>query len=186
MLDETRSEIKTQKKRMAAVALDNVRSAWNVGSILRAADGFGFSHAHLCGITPTPEAESVRKTALGAEEYVAWSYHKDALKLAKGLKKKGWKIFALEEDARATIIRPIDGVSKSVLFVGNEITGVDPSLLDLCNEIFYIPMRGRKRSFNVAVAFGVAAWNMRPDISNIPSSKTKRVKFKKLTANHGE
>src|SRR5262245_13204793 len=69
-----------------AVLLDNIRSAWNVGSILRSADGFAFSHAYLCGITPTPEHAAVTKTSLGAEDSVAWSYHKDALKLANGLK----------------------------------------------------------------------------------------------------
>ncbi|HNN14863.1 MAG TPA: TrmH family RNA methyltransferase, partial [Anaerolineales bacterium] len=78
-----------------AILLDNIRSAWNVGSILRSADGFGFEHAYLCGITPSPENEAVTKTSLGAEDYVTWSEHKDAVKLVKGLKKEGWKIFAL-------------------------------------------------------------------------------------------
>ena len=87
-----------------AVLLDNIRSAWNVGSILRSADGFGFSHAYLCGITPTPEVDAVRKTALGAEDFVTWSHHKDAAKLVKGLKLEGWKVGALEEDQRAISI----------------------------------------------------------------------------------
>src|SRR5215831_2141902 len=69
-----------------ALLMDNIRSAWNVGSIIRSADGFGFSHAYLCGITPTPENEAVTKTSLGAEDSVTWSYHKDAVKLVKGLK----------------------------------------------------------------------------------------------------
>src|SRR5689334_5705732 len=60
-----------------SVLVDNVRSAWNVGSILRTADGFGFSHAYLCGITRTPEQDAVQKTALGADDFVTWSYHKD-------------------------------------------------------------------------------------------------------------
>ncbi len=81
-----------------AVLLDNIRSAWNVGSILRSADGFGFSHAYLCGITPTPDNEAVTKTSLGAEDSVPWSYHKDAVKLVKGLKAEGWKVYGLEED----------------------------------------------------------------------------------------
>ena len=159
-----------------AVLLDNIRSAWNVGSILRSADGFGFTHAYLCGITPTPENEMVQKTSLGAEESVTWSYHKDALKLVKGLKKEGWKIFALEEDERAIAITNastagLDTISKNtrstrpsarrVLIVGNEVTGVDPELLELCDTIYYIPMRGQKRSFNVAIAFGIAAYALR-------------------------
>ena len=151
-----------------AVLLDNIRSAWNAGSILRSADGFGFSHAYLCGITPTPDNEAVTKTSLGAEDSVPWSYHKDAVKLTKGLKSEGWKVYGLEGDPRAISIdsasatvhriAPGTSASRKVLIVGNEVTGVDPELLDLCDEIFYLPMRGEKKSFNVAIAFSIAAY----------------------------
>jgi 23S rRNA (guanosine2251-2'-O)-methyltransferase len=148
-----------------AVLLDNIRSAGNVGSILRSAEGFGFSRAYLCGITPTPENNAVKKTALGAEESVTWSYHKDAVKLAKGLRTKGWDIVSLEEGKNASNIadarRELDLARQTVLIVGNEITGVDASLLELCKRIYYIPMRGEKKSFNVAVAFGIAAYAFR-------------------------
>ncbi|MCJ7435660.1 MAG: RNA methyltransferase [Anaerolineales bacterium] len=144
------------------VLLDNIRSAWNVGSILRTADGFGFTHAYLCGITPTPENKDVQKTALGADEFVTWSHHMDAVKLVKGLKKEGWKVWALEEDEHA---QPIDQIARptrnTVLILGSEVTGVDPALITLADHIFYIPMHGQKRSFNVAVAFGVAAWMLK-------------------------
>src|SRR5687768_9635713 len=159
-----------------AVLLDNIRSAWNVGSILRTADGFGFRHAYLCGITPTPDNEAVTKTSLGAEDSVPWSYHKDAVKLVKGLKAEGWKVYGLEEDARAISIDgasstaprntlsasahevPVSVREREVVVLGNEVTGIDPDLLDLCDQIFYIPMRGEKKSFNVAIAFGIAAY----------------------------
>jgi len=144
-----------------AVLLDNIRSAWNVGSIFRSADGFGLAHAYLCGITPTPEIEAVTKTSLGAEDAVTWSYHKDALKLVNGLKKEGWKILALEENERAISISHVSSArlnENTVLIVGNEVTGVDPELLDLADEIFYIPMQGEKKSFNVAMAFSIAAY----------------------------
>lgn len=141
-----------------AVLLDNVRSAWNVGSIFRSADGFRFRHAYLCGITPTPENDSVTKTSLGAEDSVPWSYHKDAVKLVRGLKKEGHRIIALEEDAGAVSIRAKRALENEVLIVGNEVTGVDPELVDLCDEVLYIPMRGDKKSFNVAVAFAIAAY----------------------------
>lgn len=159
---EKKRGIKEHKTK--AVLLDNIRSAWNVGSILRSADGFGFSHAYLCGITPTPDLEAVRKTALGADEYVTWSAHKDAVKLIKGLKKENWKIFALEEHERAISIRPpenrrlLTSTDDIVLILGNEVTGVDSELLDLADKIFYIPMHGQKRSFNVANAFSIAAY----------------------------
>ena len=146
-----------------AVLLDNIRSAWNVGSILRSADGFAFTHAYLCGITPTPDNEAVAKTSLGAEESVTWSYHKDAVKLVNGLKKEGWQIWALEEDARAQSLEAAANPIPSqpvVLILGNEITGVDPGLLEVCDEVFYIPMRGEKKSFNVAMAFSIAAYQI--------------------------
>jgi 23S rRNA (guanosine2251-2'-O)-methyltransferase len=144
-----------------SVLLDNIRSAWNVGSIFRSADGFGFVHAYLCGITPTPEVEAVTKTSLGAEDSVPWSYHKNAVKLVKGLKKEGVKILALEEDVRARkMVMDESGRvnGNAVLILGSEVTGVDPELLNLCDEILYIPMRGEKKSFNVAMAFSIAAY----------------------------
>jgi 23S rRNA (guanosine2251-2'-O)-methyltransferase len=161
---ETRRE--AQYSLNSAVLLDNIRSAWNVGSILRSADGFGFTHAYLCGITPTGDNEAVTKTSLGAEDSVPWSYHKDAVKLVKGLKLEGWKVYALEDDARALSLAsdglPLEGQNRTtllqVLIVGNEVTGVDPALLDLCDQIFYIPMQGEKRSFNVAIAFSITAY----------------------------
>ncbi len=148
-----------------AVLLDNIRSAWNVGSIFRSADGFGFTHAYLCGITPTPDNEAVTKTSLGAEDSVTWSYHKDAVKLVHGLKKEGWRIYALEDDQRAVSIRNqkmmgTPEAQKSVLILGNEITGVDPELLELSDARYYIPMRGEKKSFNVAMAFSIAAYQL--------------------------
>ena len=146
-----------------AVLLDNIRSAWNVGSIFRSADGFGFKHTYLCGITPTPENEAVTKTSLGAEEAVTWSYHKDAVKLVRGLKKEGWQVWALEEHERAIPISTQLDYSSSnpaILILGSEVTGVDPGLLNLADNIFHIPMHGEKSSFNVAIAFGIAAYQL--------------------------
>jgi len=160
------AEGRTREKPLAkagtsrAILLDNIRSAWNVGSILRSADGFGFEHAYLCGITPSPENEAVTKTSLGAEEFVTWSQHKDAVACAKALKQEGWKILALEESLRAKEIGRATSAAaeKSVLILGSEVNGVDPDLLDLCDEVYYIPMQGQKRSFNVAIAFSIAAY----------------------------
>ncbi|MGE5376230.1 MAG: TrmH family RNA methyltransferase, partial [Bacteroidota bacterium] len=102
-----RPQAKSTAKREMAVLLDNIRSAWNVGSILRSADGFDFSHVYLCGITPTPDHEAVTKTSLGAEDTVPWSNHKDAVKLAKGLRKTGRGIYALEENERAVELNQV-------------------------------------------------------------------------------
>jgi tRNA G18 (ribose-2'-O)-methylase SpoU len=156
--NQPEGERRAGDSRDLAVILDNIRSAWNVGSILRSADGFGFARAYLCGITPTPEADAVRKTSLGAEEYVKWSHHQDAVKLVKRLKKQGWQIFALEEDARSESIARVKHSVRTALILGSEVTGVDPELLDLADKILYIPMGGQKRSFNVANAFSIAAY----------------------------
>jgi len=156
-----RQNEKRENEPLLAVLMDNIRSAWNVGSILRSADGFGFTHAYLCGITPTPEVDAVRKTALGAEEFVTWSHHQDAVKLVKGLQNEGWKILALEDDEQASAISQFTYTqlpNPVALIVGSEVTGIDPDLLTLADEIIYIPMRGEKRSFNVANAFSIAAY----------------------------
>jgi len=161
--NETLTENVDKERKDFSVLLDNVRSAWNVGSILRSADGFGFRHAYLCGITPTPEQDAVKKTSLGAEDYVTWSYHKDAVKLVKGLKREGWRILALEEHERAIPIFHFTDSQHSnpvLVIAGSEVTGVDPELLSLAGDIYYIPMFGQKRSFNVAVAFGVASFSL--------------------------
>ena len=150
--------------------LDNIRSAWNVGSIFRTADGLGVNKLHLCGITPTPENDSLAKTALGAEEIVEWEYSRNALDTANQLKTKGYLLIALEQDERAATLKhssPFEDNATSlcsaqggvtVLILGNEVTGVDPGILDLCDQIVHIPMIGTKRSLNVEVAFGIAAF----------------------------
>jgi tRNA G18 (ribose-2'-O)-methylase SpoU len=79
----------------------------------------------------------------------------------KGLKAEGWKLYALEEDTRSSSISQFSDYrfpGLAALIVGNEVSGVDPELLDLCDHIFFIPMRGEKKSFNVAIAFGIAAY----------------------------
>ena len=146
------------------VLLDNVRSAWNVGSIFRTADGLGISKLYLCGITPTPENKSVTKTSLGAEKTVAWEYSHNALEKVKELKYKGYVLIALEHDKRAISLSDIQerfpNSHSIALILVNEVTGVDPGLLDLCDQIVHIPMYGQKSSFNVEVAFAITAYQL--------------------------
>lgn len=169
LIRETNLEAeKSEKSPLAitiSVVLDNIRSGWNAGSILRSADGFGFYHAYFCGITPPPHQNSVKKTSLGAENSVAWSQHKNALKLLQELKIKDWKVIVLEEHERAISInnRRLDSDQKYILVVGNEVTGVDPGLIELADDILQIPMSGAKRSFNVANAFSIAAYALLQD-----------------------
>ena len=165
-LNHQPASLANEPKTHLEALLDNVRSAWNVGAIFRTADGLGVKKIYLCGITPTPENDSVQKTGLGAEESVAWMHSRNALETATELTRDGFKLIALEQDQRAT---PLGGPSASlrfarneklVLILGNEVTGVDPALLNLCENIVYIPMYGRKRSFNVEVAFAIAAYDI--------------------------
>lgn len=147
--------------------LDNIRSIWNVGSIFRTSDGLGIRKLYLCGITPTPENEAMHKTSLGAEETVVWEYSRNALETAKKLKANGHTLIALEQDSRAKPLETTNEWSyqKTILIVGNEVTGVDPELLDLCDHILYIPMHGQKSSFNVEVSFAIAAYALRYQVS---------------------
>lgn len=139
------------------VLVDNVRSAFNVGSILRSADAAGVSEVLLCGITPTPEHPRVGRSALGAEQSVAWSWHPNAVAAAEAQRAAGYALWALEEAPGAQSLYvatlPAQGVT---LVVGNEVVGVEPALLALCERVVALPMRGRKRSLNVAVACGAA------------------------------
>ncbi len=144
------------------VLLDNIRSAWNVGSILRAADGAGVRHLHLCGISPHPDHPKVAKTALGAELSVPWSCHADGLEFCRRAKREGFHLWALEGGQRAKSLfsLPPRADSPLLLIVGNEITGIDPQLLEECEEVVCLPMSGEKGSLNVSVAFGIAIYQL--------------------------
>jgi 23S rRNA (guanosine2251-2'-O)-methyltransferase len=145
------------------VLLDNIRSAWNVGSMLRAADGAGVTHFHLCGISPQPDNAKVAKTALGAERSVCWSYHPNGLNFCKAAKLEGYRLWALEGGPRAGSLYDLEIQSSSpiLLVVGNEQTGIDPGILAECEEVVCLPMMGEKGSLNVAVAFGAAVYALR-------------------------
>jgi tRNA G18 (ribose-2'-O)-methylase SpoU len=139
--------------------LDNVRSAWNVGSIFRTSDGTGVLKIYLCGITPTPENTKVGKTALGAELSIPWQKSNNAVQLTRSLISRGYKLWALEDLPEAVSLyeiadEPID--TPIVLIVGNEVCGIDPGIIELCDKVISIPMLGKKKSYNVAVAFGMA------------------------------
>ena len=138
--------------------LENIRSAWNVGSMFRTAEAAGFARLYLCGITPAGDHPGVAKTALGAESVVPWTHHPDALAVVKNLKLEGFRVLALETEEAVDWhpeLPPPEGPLAVV--VGNELTGVDPGVLEACDLTLRLPMRGGKRSLNVAVAFGVVA-----------------------------
>ena len=145
------------------VLLDNIRSLYNVGGIFRAADGAGVRHLHLCGITGTPAHPKLAKTALGAQDNVPWSHHLNGVAVGRALKEQGYQLWALESSPTAEPLfatrLPLGG-PPLLLIVGNEVTGVDPDLLALCDKVVFIPMQGIKESLNVTTAFGAAVYHL--------------------------
>lgn len=154
------------KIRQVDALLDNVRSALNVGSIFRTAEGLGVHHIYLGGITPTPESPSVRKASLGADRSLSWSHHPNGLYLIGALKKRRYRICVLEHlpTSQALGAAPIarKPSSRLLLVVGNEVTGVDPAILELADDLVCIPMSGQKVSLNVGAAFAIAVYSVIP------------------------
>jgi tRNA G18 (ribose-2'-O)-methylase SpoU len=154
-----------------AVILDDVRSVHNVGSVFRTADAVGAEKIYACGITPGPldRFKNVRKdfakVALGAEKSVAWEAGGDIAEVIARLKKEGWLVYAIEQSSKSIPyyevghgIDPSD--KKFCLIMGNEVDGVSSRALALADGILEIPMQGKKESLNVAVSFGIVAFDL--------------------------
>jgi len=148
-------------EREVAVILHNVRSAHNVGSILRTADASGVSHVYLSGYTPLPKDrferinKDIAKTALGAEKFVQWSHARGPYKLISMLQKRGWRVVGVEQDSRARDYRTFKTKLPLVFVFGNEVRGLSANLRKACDSLIEIPMHGRKESLNVSVAAGI-------------------------------
>ncbi len=143
------------------VVLDNIRSLHNVGAIFRTADGVGVEKLWLCGITGFPPQSQITKTALGAEDRVPWEHSHDVLAVVTSLKNRGHAIIALEQTEQSLNFDQFEVPFPICLIVGNEIEGISPELLSLCDGAVEIPMAGAKNSLNAAVAFGVVAYQIR-------------------------
>ncbi|MFA6594480.1 MAG: RNA methyltransferase [Candidatus Buchananbacteria bacterium] len=142
------------------VICDNIRSLYNVGSIFRTADALGITKIWLGGITGTPDQPGVKKVALGAEESVPWEHINQPWREVEKLKRRGFKIVALELTKGSQDVKMFKPKFPLVLIVGNEVAGVSPALLKRCDAVTHIPMRGIKESLNVSVAFGIAAYEI--------------------------
>jgi 23S rRNA (guanosine2251-2'-O)-methyltransferase len=164
----TLETLHTVKKLPVYVVLNSIRSTYNVGSIFRTSDGAMIEKLFLCGYTPHPiDSEGkgnkeILKTALGSTESVKWEYVKDAKEVILKMKNDGIKICALEMTNKSI---PYYRIKKEdfplCVVVGNEITGVSQELIDLCDFSIEIPQFGIKQSLNVAVAYGIAVFEMR-------------------------
>ena len=143
------------------LCMDNLRSAYNVGSLFRTSDGVGVKHIHLCGITPTPNNHKVAKTALDTEQTLPWTYYKNGLDAVRQLKAAGYEIWALELTPNSESLWETPVPDKRVLLiVGSEVAGVDPAMLPMCDKVVSLPMMGVKQSLNVATATGIALYQM--------------------------
>lgn len=138
--------------------LPNIRSCHNVGAMFRTADAFGIAKLFLVGYTPAPPKPQIDKVSLGAEKWVPFEIRKTLKPLIKKLKKEGVKVFALEKSETSVDIAQADYSGDIALIVGNEVEGVLPEILTLCDGVVHIPMYGKKESLNVSIAAGVAMY----------------------------
>lgn len=149
-------------KLAVVVVLDNVRSLHNVGAVFRTADAFALHGLCLCGITATPPSAEIHKTALGAEDTVAWTYHADTLEAVIALKREGYKLLAVEQVEGSTSLSDLtlSPNDKVALVMGNEVKGVRQEVIDICDGAIEIPQYGTKHSLNVSVSAGIVMWEV--------------------------
>ncbi len=140
--------------------LDNIRSLHNVGSMFRTADAVHLQHLYLCGITGRPPRDEIRKTSLGAEESVPWTFAKDAARVITDLKQNGYQIVALEHTNQSVDFRQADYQFPVCFIIGHEYLGVQNHLVEMADLAVEIPMFGIKQSLNVSVAFAVMVYEL--------------------------
>lgn len=140
------------------VVLDNLRSAFNVGSIVRTADCARIDKVIFCGITAHPPNPKVIKTAMGTLDYVPWAYIKTTAEAVELCRKENRRVVCLEVTDISKPYHRIEYPKPLCLVVGNEALGISREILEMADEIVEIPMRGFKNSVNVAVAFGIVAF----------------------------
>ena len=153
----TIEEFRQVEKLPLVVVLDDVRSMYNVGSVFRTADAFRVERLCLCGISCTPPATEIHKTALGAEDAVIWEYYQTALEAVESLKAEGYEVLAVEQVEHSTKLQNFqaEGGKKYAVVLGNEVKGVHQEVVDACDGCLEIPQSGTKHSMNVSVTAGI-------------------------------
>ena len=139
------------------VVLDDVRSMYNVGSVFRTGDAFRIESLYLCGISATPPATEIHKTALGAEDSVQWCHYDSALEAVAELKESGYEVLAVEQCENSTKLNAFfpERGKKYAVVLGNEVKGVHQEVIDACDGCLEIPQFGTKHSMNVSVTAGI-------------------------------
>jgi tRNA G18 (ribose-2'-O)-methylase SpoU len=156
-----RKSVKQSDKIPIIVVLENIRSAYNVGSVFRTADAFLVEAIYIIGYSARPPHKEVKKTALGAEETVTWKHFKTTAEAIDELRKDGYKIFAVEQAEGSYLLQSVNfGKEKLAVVFGNEVTGVEQSTILSCDGCIEIPQLGMKHSLNIATAAGVVLWEL--------------------------
>lgn len=155
-------EFKRSEKIPVIAVLENIRSAYNVGSVFRTADAFLLNAIYITGYTCIPPHKEIKKTALGAEETVDWKHFPNGTEAIQSLKKDGYKVYAVEQAMNSRQLQQMDfkNDEKIAVIFGNEVTGVEQETILQCDGCIEIPQLGMKHSLNIATAAGVVLWEI--------------------------
>ena len=155
-------EFRQSEKIPIIIVLENIRSAYNVGSVFRTADAFLLQSIYICGYTAHPPHKEIRKTALGAEVTMNWKYFKKINEAIEELRKEEYRIFAIEQTLNSHLLQQVGFRKNEKLAVvfGNEVTGVEQATIELTDGCIEIPQLGMKHSLNIATAAGVVLWEL--------------------------
>ena len=158
---KTVEEFRESEKIPVIVVLENIRSAYNVGSIFRTADAFLLESIYICGYTAYPPHKEIKKTALGADESVTWKHFKHIGEAIAEIRAEGYTIYAVEQAVDSWKLGSFSTENdKIAVILGNEVTGVEQSTIAQCDGVIEIPQLGMKHSLNVSVAAGVVLWEL--------------------------
>ena len=155
-------EFKQAKKIPLVMVLDNVRSMHNIGSVFRTSDAYLVEKVVLCGITAQPPHPEIHKSALGAEFSVDWEYYADTNEAVEALKAEGYEVWAIELAENSVMLQDfeIEPPKKLAVVMGNEVKGVQQSVIDRCKGCIELPQFGTKHSLNVSVTAGIVIWEL--------------------------
>lgn len=155
-------EYKEIEKTHVTVVLDNIRSCNNIGSVFRTSDALLIEKVVLCGITATPPNKDIHKTALDAEKSVPWEYFEETEAAVLNLKENGYRVFAVEQVENSIMLPDFnpEKEKKLALVFGNEVKGVQQSVVNICDGAIEIPQYGTKHSFNISVSAGIVLWDL--------------------------
>jgi 23S rRNA (guanosine2251-2'-O)-methyltransferase len=155
-------EFKRTDKMPVIAVLENIRSAYNVGSVFRTADAFLLEAIYITGYTCTPPHKEIKKTALGAEDTVKWKHFADVSEAVASLKDRGYKVYAVEQVVNSIALQnlQLSTLEKVAFIFGNEVSGVELNTIAQCDGCVEIPQFGTKHSLNIATAAGVVLWEV--------------------------